>query len=122
MIITTMVSAIVVLGLWIPAHKNVTVLLFAVFFGFSSGAFISLSPALVAQISDVRQIGVRIGSNFFIVSFAVLTGNPIAGAIIAKDNGHFTGLQIFCGTTIIAAGVAYLAARYSQCGFKWKRI
>lgn len=122
MIITTIVSAIIVLGLWIPSHENITILLFAVGFGFSSGAFISLSPALVAQLSDVRQIGVRIGTNFFIVSFAVLTGNPIAGAIITRNDGHFTGLQIFCGTTMIAAAAAYLAARYVQCGFKRERI
>ena len=99
-----------------------TIILFAVFFGFSSGAFISLSPALVAQISDNRQIGVRIGTNFFIIAFGVLAGNPVAGAIISKDNGQYTGLQIFCGVVILAAAVAYLAARNTQCGFKWKRI
>lgn len=64
MIITTSVSAIVLLGLWIPSHENITILLFAMGFGFSSSAFISLSPALMAQFSDVRQIGVRIGTNF----------------------------------------------------------
>lgn len=122
MIITTVVSAIVVLALWIPAHENATIILFAIFFGFSSGAYVSLSPALVAQISDVRHIGVRLGTNFFIVAFAALTGNPIAGAILAKDNGSYFGLQIFCGVTMIAAAVAYVGSRNLQCGFKWKKL
>ena len=122
MIITTVLSGIIVLGLWIPAHENATLILFAAFFGFSSGAYISLSPVLVAQISDIRQIGVRIGTNFFIQGFAGLTGNPVAGAIISKDNGHYTGMQIFCGATMLAAASVYVAARNIQCGIKWKRI
>ncbi|KAF6219295.1 hypothetical protein HO133_005120 [Letharia lupina] len=37
-------------------------ILFAAFYGFSSGAFVALAPALIAQISDIRQIGVRTGT------------------------------------------------------------
>lgn len=37
----------------------------------------SLVPSVVAQISDIRQIGVRNGTVFFIVSIAALTGTPI---------------------------------------------
>lgn len=122
MIVTTILSGIVVLGLWIPAHENVTLMLFAAFFGFSSGAWISLTPVLIAQISDIRQIGVRIGTNFFIQSFAGLIGNPIAGAILSNNGGRYIGLQIFCGVIMLASALVYIAARNVQCGFKWKRI
>lgn len=39
----------------------------------------SLAPALIAQISDIRQIGVRTGSMFMVVSVAALVGTPIGG-------------------------------------------
>ncbi|KAL8807126.1 MAG: hypothetical protein Q9200_004792, partial [Gallowayella weberi] len=57
MIATSFLSTILVLGLWLPARGNIPYILFAAFYGFSSGAFVSLAPALVAQISDIRAIG-----------------------------------------------------------------
>jgi hypothetical protein len=36
----------------------------------------------IGQISDIRQIGVRDVTNFFCVSFAVLSKNPVAGALV----------------------------------------
>ncbi len=62
MIVTSFLSTILVLALWLPARGNVPYILFAAFYGFSSGAFVSLAPALIAQISDIRQIGVRTGT------------------------------------------------------------
>lgn len=62
MIVTSFLSTILVLALWLPARGNVAYILFAAFYGFSSGAFVSLAPALIAQISDIRQIGVRTGT------------------------------------------------------------
>ena len=63
--------------------------------GFGSGAFVSLSPSLIAQISDVRQIGVRTGSLFAVISIAALISQPIGGAIIQRWHGSYTGLQIY---------------------------
>jgi len=84
MIMTTFFSAIVVLALWIPAQGNVPTIVFAAIFGFSSGTFVSMVPSLIAQISDIRQIGVRNGTNFLIIAFAALCGNPIGGALICE--------------------------------------
>lgn len=52
-------TAIVTLALWIPASSNAATIVFAALFGFGSGAFVSLAPSLIAQISEVRSIGVR---------------------------------------------------------------
>ncbi len=80
-------------------------------------------PALVAQITkDMRTIGVRNGSNFFVISLAALTGNPIAGALISLDNGGFLYLQIFCGVTMFVGSCFFLVARIVQVGWAWKRI
>ncbi|KAK4867870.1 hypothetical protein LT330_007529 [Penicillium expansum] len=123
MVITTYVTSIIVLALWIPGHGNIPIIIFSAIFGFTSGTFVSMIPAIVAQVTkDVRTIGVRNGSNFFIISIAALTGNPIAGALVAHDDGGFLYLQIFCGLTMLVGATFFLVARVVQVGWVWKRI
>ena len=122
MIITTSLSTIIVLALWIPAKSNASLIVFAAIFGFTSGTFVSMIPALVAQISDVRKLGVRNGTNFFVISLAALTGNPIAGSLITLDRGGYLYLQIFCGLTMFVGSALFVAARTVQCGFTLKKI
>lgn len=123
MIVTTFFSAIIVLALWIPAQGNAAIIAFAAIFGFSSGTFVSMVPSLVAQISDIRQIGVRNGTNFFIVAFAALCGNPVGGALISRDHGGYVYLQIFSGLTMAVGGSFYVASRYVQSdGWRWKKL
>lgn len=118
MIATSFLSTILVLGLWLPARGNVPYILFAAFYGFSSGAFVSLAPALVAQISDIRQIGVRTGSMFAVISVAALVGNPIGGALVSNEGGNYRNLEIFCGIMMFAGSVVFSAARWSLAGWK----
>ena len=94
MITTAIVTALLVLALWLPSAGPAPIFLFAVLFGFSSGTYVAMTPAIIAQISDIRAIGVRNGTNFFFVSFAALIGNPIAGALIGRDNGGYKYMQI----------------------------
>ena len=122
MIITSFLSAIIVLALWIPAHTNAVIIVFSAVYGFTSGAFVSLMPAITAQISDIRQIGVRLGTMFFIISLAALTGNPIGGALISRDDGGYLYLQIFCGVTMTLGGSLFIAARSVQVGMTLKRV
>lgn len=123
MILTTCFSAVIVLALWLPSHGNTPIIVFAALYGFSSGAFVSLAPSLVAQISDIREIGVRNGTLFAIVSIAALTGNPIGGALVSRENGKFTYLQIFCGCAMVCGTLFFTAARTVQVGFKpMKRV
>lgn len=48
--------------------------------GLFSGAFISVCPAVVGQISPTSKLGARIGTFFGVVAFATLIGTPIGGA------------------------------------------
>jgi MFS family permease len=116
MIFITLLSAVVTLGLWIPGKSNGAIIAYAVLFGFSSGGYIGIAPTLVAQISDIRQIGVRTGTAFACQSIGALIGSPIAGAIVQSQGGKFIGLQLFCGITMAASVVVYLAARQAIVG------
>jgi MFS family permease len=110
-------SAILVLALWIPSHVNATVLIFTALYGFSSRAFIGLESALVAQISEVREIGVRTGTFYAISSIAALTGNPIGGALVPDIfHGTFWKLQVFSGAGMLAGSTFFLMARVYLAG------
>ncbi|KAI9052573.1 hypothetical protein LZ554_003916 [Drepanopeziza brunnea f. sp. 'monogermtubi'] len=122
MIITTAFSGIIVLGLWLPSSGNIPTIIFCALYGFSSGAFVSIGPALVAQISPIREMGTRTGTYFLCVAVGGLTGNPIGGALIESENGEFHHLQIFCGVTMAAGAAVYVADRWVQVGFRPVRI
>ncbi|MCJ1307749.1 hypothetical protein MMC25_001397 [Agyrium rufum] len=102
MIVTTFFSGITVLAIWLPSTSNAPIIVFSALYGFASGAFVSMAPAVIAQISDVREIGVRNGTLFFCVSVGALVGTPIGGALITQDNGGYKHLQIFSGTLLLA--------------------
>lgn len=120
MLVLCFLTAVFDLALWIPASGNAALIVFAAAYGFGSGAFVSMAPALIAQISDVRKIGVRTGAMFACVSIAALISNPIAGAIVAAENGSFTGLKIFCGVMQIAGAVFILFSRTALVGLQLK--
>ncbi|KAJ5393234.1 uncharacterized protein N7487_010875 [Penicillium crustosum] len=123
MVLTTFFSSILVLALWLPSRGNIPVIVFSALYGFGSGAFVSLAPALVAQISDLRQVGVRNGTFFSVISFAALTGAPIGGALVPDVlHGDYTRLQIFCGVVMIAGSVIFVFARGAVGGFKLNKV
>ncbi|KND86199.1 putative transporter MCH4 [Tolypocladium ophioglossoides CBS 100239] len=118
----TLVSALSCLTIWIPAKGTPGIVAFAILFGFSSGGYISLCPSIVAQISDIGEIGTRVGIAFAIQALGALIGSPIGGAIDSKQGGNFTGMQIFCGCSMLASTCLFVAARYVQSGFKLVKI
>lgn len=51
---------------------------------------------------------------FTIVSFAVLTGPPIAGELVQRNNGRYEYAQIFAGVSILIGGGFLTAARLAK--------
>jgi len=120
-IVMSFFTAVVCLALWIPASSNAATIVFAALYGFGSGTFVSMAPALVAQITpDLSKIGVRTGTVFIFISFAALVSNPIGGALVEARGGGFLGLQIFGGVVQCAAGVVLVGARVSSGGWSLK--
>ncbi|KAI0965533.1 monocarboxylate permease-like protein [Xylaria arbuscula] len=122
MITIAALSGIVTLALWVPTHTTGATIAFGAVYGFTSGAFISLAPAVIAQISDLRQIGARSGVLLFVSSLGALTGSPVGGAIVTAQNGEYLGLKLFTGLTILFAAVFLLAARAVQVKFRIAKI
>jgi MFS family permease len=110
-IVMSIFSGTLALALWIPAKGNAAMIVFAALYGFGSGAFVSLLPAMIAQISDMKEIGTRTGVELAIMSVAALVSNPIGGALIRYDPVDFTHLQIFCGVVLLGGAFFFALAR-----------
>ncbi|KAF2004769.1 monocarboxylate permease-like protein [Amniculicola lignicola CBS 123094] len=123
MILTTFLSVALVLGLWIPAENNLLNILFAAFFGASSGTFVAMVPALVAQVCpDIKKIGVYTGVTYMVICPAVLASQPLAGALISANDGDYTYLQVFCGLAMFVGGIFFVVARAAHGGAGWRKI
>ncbi|KAG7444069.1 MFS general substrate transporter [Guyanagaster necrorhizus] len=104
-------SGVLCLTLWILARTLSSVIAFSILYGFFSGSFISVITPCVAQISDVREIGTRIGVLYSVISFPSLIGGPTAGALLALEGGSYTGMIIFSGATTIAGSCFIIGAK-----------
>ncbi|RMZ89759.1 hypothetical protein DV736_g3023, partial [Chaetothyriales sp. CBS 134916] len=110
-------AAILVLALWIPTSSNIGELFFAPLFGFASGAAIGLSPALIAQVSPIQEIGTRTGLVFGVGSIGALTGSPIGGQLISQDHGKFLYMQLFSGIVSLVGATMFLVTRIYLGGY-----
>ncbi|KAE8154369.1 major facilitator superfamily domain-containing protein [Aspergillus avenaceus] len=105
-------TGILTLALWIPASSNAPNIVFAALFGLFSGAYISLSPALMAQISPPKEFGYRCGLMFAFAAVPGLVTSPVAGAILARDHGEYTGMKVYGGVFILAGTAVVVVARF----------
>jgi len=94
------------------ATKPTSMFVFAALYGFFSGAFISLLAAIMAGFSrSISEVGSRIGVGMFIISFALLTGYPITGALLRPPEYLWSHAIIFSGVVIIAGAGCLTLAR-----------
>jgi MFS family permease len=122
MILTTFLASVFVLALWIPANSTATMVVFAALIGFTNGAFVALISAMVAQISDIKEIGTRNGTNWLFYGVGALIGTPVAGALIQRYGGGYLYMQIFSGVAMLISVMFFTASRAVQVGWAWKWI
>ena len=90
----------------------------AVVYGICSAGFLGLFPATLSTLTaDPQKMGTRMGMIFSILSFACLTGPPIAGELIQRMNGSYLGAQIFAGLAVIMGCLVLVIARISKRGW-----
>jgi MFS family permease len=89
---------------WMAVDTPTKLYIWGAFYGIAAGALQSLFPAgLGALTTDLRRQGTLMGMAFTIVSFATLTGNPIAGALISATGGRYYAANIFTGVCMLVA-------------------
>jgi predicted MFS family arabinose efflux permease len=89
------------------------------FYGFFSGAFVSLPPAIIVSLSQNERgkIGTRLGQSFACLAVGVLIGTPIGGAILGRT-GSYEAVWAFAGSTLVVAAGLLMAARLSWRGWR----
>ncbi|KAF3483909.1 monocarboxylate permease-like protein [Arthroderma uncinatum] len=122
MIMMCTLTTTLILGLWMIASDNLAMILFAVFFGISSGSGVGLTPALVAQVSPIKEIGIRTGLAFAIGSLAGLSGSPIGGQIIEASGGSLRYMMVFAGVNCTIGTGFFVLARIILGGMKMAKV
>ncbi|KFY42847.1 hypothetical protein V495_04309 [Pseudogymnoascus sp. VKM F-4514 (FW-929)] len=85
---------------WQLIDSSASIIVFAVLYGFFSGAIVSLMTVSLAHTpTDPRNIGTYMGMGMAVIAFAALAGPPINGALVSKYGG-FTEASIFSGVMI----------------------
>lgn len=115
-VVSCLLAGVLALCIWIPAGTTKAGLTtFVVLFGLGSGASVSVTPNCIVSISSGKDYGKRYGTAYSMASIAVLTGAPIAGTMTGNN---YLGVQLFSGCSYIAAGLAFLLARWKAAGWQ----
>ncbi|TFK22930.1 MFS general substrate transporter [Coprinopsis marcescibilis] len=96
---------------WFFARSIAVLMVFSAIYGFFSGAFVSLITPCVAQISDLSEIGTRIGILYTVISFPSLIGGPTAGVLLGLEHGSYTGMIAFSGSTVMLGSLFILLSK-----------
>jgi MFS family permease len=95
--------------IWLLAGSNFAALVvFALIFGFSYGGFISLGPALLADVFGPEQLGGLAGVNYSAAGIGALFGPTIGAWMIDRTDGYTVTILagLICGligTTMVGA-------------------
>jgi len=92
-------------------HDAAGIVLFSVFYGFFSGAFVSLLSPMVSSLArNFSEIGARMGICFTWTGIAGFIGTPIAGALLS-NNFTWWRPTVFAGVVLFAGSASLFVAR-----------
>ncbi|OZJ01766.1 hypothetical protein BZG36_05303 [Bifiguratus adelaidae] len=117
----SLLSAIIVYA-WAGVDSVGGLYAFSVVYGVVTAAVQGIfSVTLSTLTADLKKTGVRYRMVLSILSISVLTGTPIAGALIQVDNGGYLYMQMFMGSSMLAGTLALAGARIAKSGVAWVR-
>ena len=104
---------------WIGIDSVAGITMFAILYGFFAGAYISLIPPVVVELTpDMTVVGTCLGMSLFVASFGLLIGTPIAGSLIDIEKKQFIKAQGFTGGALFLGGIVMLIALVIQARTK----
>ncbi|KAF4625546.1 hypothetical protein G7Y89_g12623 [Cudoniella acicularis] len=97
---------------WIAVSSRGGFYAWTIVYGIAGASIQGLFPVTLSSLTtDLAKAGTRMGQVFTVVSFAVLTGPPIAGQLIQRKNGGYLYAQLFAGTNLIIGAILMVASR-----------
>ena len=116
-------SASLLLYCWAAVSSPNGLIGFAITYGLFGAGIQSLFPSVVASLTtDLKKAGVRMGMVFSAISFATLTGPPLAGGLIQNANGSYLDAQMWAGSVLLVGFVMLIASRVAVKGWTWARV
>ncbi|GAA5996082.1 hypothetical protein JCM5350_007006 [Sporobolomyces pararoseus] len=114
----------ILIFLFLPMCRTAAgVVAFSSLFGITSGCYVSMMPATVASMTkNMGEVGHRTATMFLIISITALTGTPITGAIIVRENGSYIGAMCCSGVFVLVGSVFNAASWWvvsREKGTKW---
>ncbi len=114
MVLDTFAAGVLSLG-WIGVNSVAGITVFAILYGFFAGAYISLIPPVLVELTpDLTVVGTWLGMSLFVASFGLLIGTPIAGSLVNIEKKQFVAAQGFTGGVILLGGFLMLMALITQ--------
>jgi len=96
---------------WQAITTNAGIIVFAVLYGFCSGAIISLNTFALASVpKNPQNIGTYLGMAMAFSSLAALVGPPINGALVTRFGGYSQSMDM-SGVFVVFGGVLTMVAR-----------
>ncbi|PYI31583.1 MFS general substrate transporter [Aspergillus indologenus CBS 114.80] len=118
LVLASAISGVLILC-WRAVNSKGSMVVFALLFGFFSGAAIGLFPATVAMTAPrPNVIGSYMGMALGVLSLAGLTGTPITGAMITRSGGYEAAM-VFAGVSALVGAGVIAVARVRLAGWVW---
>ena len=103
---------------WIAVQDTTGLFLFSVVYGFVAGAITTLTAVVDAALCPTLDVvGVRMGMLLFPWALGLLVGEPIGGVFLSSSSG-WMGLQLFTGSTLVAATILCVSVRHTKYGWR----
>ncbi|KAF4767324.1 hypothetical protein HAV15_009930 [Penicillium sp. str.  len=125
LVLTTLISAVSVLALWLPSCLSSTqstgstlFIAFTIFYGIFASAYVALFPTSLVELFGVQNFVSVNGLLYMVRGFATLVGTPVAGALIRGNHEKSVGgprsyenTSIMVGVLLVVATLAVVWAR-----------
>ncbi|PBK73136.1 MFS general substrate transporter [Armillaria solidipes] len=98
---------------WPFARTLASMIVVAVIYGFSSGAYVSSFLIPVFELGEISDVGRRTGMTMSIAAFGAVAGPPISGAIYTAAGG-FEAMGYYAGSAIMLAVILMYIVRRLQ--------
>lgn len=97
---------------WVGIHDVAGSVIFACFYGFASGAIVSLPPSIITRMSpNMGVVGTRLGMIFMFAGCGFLIGTPIASTLLDLGKAEFWKAQLFSAAFVAAGTVSFFVLR-----------
>lgn len=118
--LNTLIPSILLCGavqiaFWLPARGDALIIIFAILYGYSSGAIVSLFPACLGQLFGIKNLQSRLCIMFLLSAPSSFAGPALSGLFLPlPSEPGITGydrLIIFCSVMTFAGGAILLFCR-----------